>query len=239
VNGSRSTWLDGVVVDDDIALRYPTYGVVLVGVFGADIDALRPVVDDLVERANAVAAEWTPDTPTAAFDHLERWHEVYRSFGANPRRTRVSVEALLRRAAQSGLPRIGPLVDVYNAISIIHCVPIGGEDLAHYQGPARLHLATGDEPFHAMSNGEAIIEHPDHGEPVWSDDLGVTCRRWNWRQTNRTAITDATVDAGFIIDSLHAPDHAGARAAAAHLGHVLQPIARSVEFSFRPAPTTC
>jgi DNA/RNA-binding domain of Phe-tRNA-synthetase-like protein len=132
------------------------------------------------------------------------------------------------------LPRVGPLVDIYNAISLIHCVPIGGEDLACYEGSARLHLALGDEAFHTTNNGEAVVEHPDAGEPVWSDDLGVTCRRWNWRQTNRTAITDDTVDAGFIIDSLDAPGHAGAHAAAAQLMQVLQPLARSVAISSRP-----
>ena len=129
--------------------------------------------------------------------------------------------------------------DRYNAISVIHCVPIGGEDLARYRGSARLHLAIGDEAFRTMADGEAVVEHPDAGEPVWSDDLGVTCRRWNWRQTNRTAITDETVDAGFIIDSLDAPGHAGARAAAAHLVQVLHPVARSIVSSFRPELTEC
>ena len=238
MNASSPTWIDRVVIDDDIVARFPAYRVVLVAAIGVGTEALSPVVDELVERANAVANGWTPDAP-ASFDHLERWREAYRSFGANPRRTRVSVEALLRRAAQSGLPRIGPLVDLYNAISVIHGVPIGGEDLAHYQGAARLHLATGDEAFHTTNNGEAVVEHPEAGEPVWTDDLGVTCRRWNWRQTNRTAITDDTVDAGFIIDSLDAPDHAGAHAAADHLVQVLQPLSRSLAFSSRPEMTTC
>jgi DNA/RNA-binding domain of Phe-tRNA-synthetase-like protein len=238
MNAHSPTWIDRVVIDDDIVERFPTYRVVLVAAIGVNIDALRLLVDDLVERAHDVANNWVPDAPAPSFDHLERWREAYRSFGANPRRTRVSVEALLRRVAQSGLPRIGPLVDLYNAMSVIHCVPIGGEDLAHYEGAARLHLATGDEAFHTTSNGEAVIEHPDAGEPVWSDDLGVTCRRWNWRQTNRTEITDDTVDAGFIIDSLDPPDHAGAHAAAVQLIQVLQPLSRSIAFSSRPEMTT-
>lgn len=239
MTGTGSTWIDRVVVDDEIAMRYPAYQVVLVAALGVDVEALRPCVDDVVERANDVAAEWARDEPDPADDHLERWREAYRSFGANPRRTRVSVEALLRRSAQSGLPRISPLVDIYNAISVVHCVPIGGEDLARYQGRARLHLATGAEPFHTTSNGESVVEHPEPGEPVWSDDVGVTCRRWNWRQTNRTAITDQTIDAGFIVDSLDSPDHAGARRAAIRLVEILQPFARSVAASPRMESTEC
>ncbi|MGB8859310.1 MAG: hypothetical protein WCC60_08640, partial [Ilumatobacteraceae bacterium] len=113
------TWIDRVVIDDGIVERFPAYRVVLVAAVGVDIDALHPIAEELIERANDVASGWLPDAPTPTFDHLERWREAYRSFGANPRRTRVSVEALLRRAAQSGLPRIGALVDIYNAISVI------------------------------------------------------------------------------------------------------------------------
>jgi DNA/RNA-binding domain of Phe-tRNA-synthetase-like protein len=231
---SGVTWIDRVAIDEGVTARYPAYRVVLVAAVGVEVEALRPRADDLVQQANDVAAGWTPDVVDPGYDHLERWREVYRSFGANPRRTRVSVEALLRRSAQSGLPRISPLVDIYNAISVMHCVPIGGEDLARYQGSARLHFANGDELFHTTSNGESVVEHPEPGEPVWSDDAGVTCRRWNWRQTNRTAITDQTIDAGFIIDSLDTPDHAGARRAATQLVEILRPLARSVTTSPRP-----
>jgi DNA/RNA-binding domain of Phe-tRNA-synthetase-like protein len=63
-------------------------------------------------------------------------------------------------------------------------------------------LATGAEPFHATSHGAPVVEYPDPGEPIWVDDTGVTCRRWNWRQTTRTAIHPGTQRVGFIIDSL-------------------------------------
>jgi len=36
-----------------------------------------------------------------------------------------------------------------------------------------------------MADGIAVTEHPDPGEVAWCDDAGVTCRRWNWRQTRR------------------------------------------------------
>jgi DNA/RNA-binding domain of Phe-tRNA-synthetase-like protein len=113
------------------------------------------------------------------------------------------------------------LVDVYNASSILHRVPIGGEDLDRYDGPARLLLASGDEPFHTSSHGEPLIEHPEPGEPIWVDATGITCRRWNWRQTTRTAIGPNTRRVGFIIDSLDAPDHHGARRAAEQLTELL------------------
>jgi DNA/RNA-binding domain of Phe-tRNA-synthetase-like protein len=37
---------------------------------------------------------------------------------------------------------------------------------------------------------------------VWADDLGVTCRRWNWRQGTRTRLTDMSVEALFLFERL-------------------------------------
>ena len=99
------------------------------------------------------------------------------------------MEALTRRA-ESGLPRINRLTDLYNAISVAYELPIGGEDLSLYSGAPQLIRATGTEPFETVSDGAAVIETPDAGEVVWCDNAGVTCRRWNWRQTRRTQLTD-------------------------------------------------
>ena len=120
---------------------------------------------------------------------------------AKPQRTRNSLEALLRRAA-SGLPRVNRLTDTYNAVSVLHQVPVGGEDLTRYVGAPRLVRATGTEPFDTVADGAAVIEHPDPGEVVWRDDAGVTCRRWNWRQARRTQLRDHTTAALFILDAL-------------------------------------
>ncbi|WP_373419171.1 B3/B4 domain-containing protein [Kocuria sp. UCD-OTCP] len=133
--------------------------------------------------------------------HVAAWREAYRAFGAKPQRTRNSLEALTRRAA-SGLPRVNRLTDLYNAVSVLHQIPLGGEDLAGYHGAPRLVRATGQEPFDTVAGGEPVIEHPEPGELVWCDQSGVTCRRWNWRQGRRTALTAETTTALFILDAL-------------------------------------
>jgi DNA/RNA-binding domain of Phe-tRNA-synthetase-like protein len=93
-----------------------------------------------------------------------------------------------------GLPRISALVDLYNAVSVRHAVPVGGEDLGHVVPPVRLTFACGDEPF-----DEGGVKP---GEVVWRDAVGVTCRRWNWRQGVRTRLTEATTRAYFLFDAL-------------------------------------
>ena len=105
---------------------------------------------------------------------MASWREAYRAFGAKPQRTRNSLEALLRRTA-SGLPRVNRLTDLYNAVSVLHQIPLGGEDLSRYSGPPRLVRATGEEPFDTVADAIEVTEHPDPGEVVWCDDAGVTC----------------------------------------------------------------
>ena len=106
------------------------------------------------------------------------------------------------------------LTDLYNAISVLHQVPLGGEDLARYAGPPRLVRATGEESFDTVADGDTVTEHPEVGEVVWCDDTGVTCRRWNWRQARRTALREDTTSALFILDALDPLTDAQLRAAA-------------------------
>ncbi|HEX5165952.1 MAG TPA: phenylalanine--tRNA ligase beta subunit-related protein, partial [Thermomicrobiales bacterium] len=99
-------------------------------------------------------------------------------------------------------PAINRVVDLYNAVSIRHVLPVGGEDLDQLSSDLTLRYATGDEPFSLISAGEEVIEHPEPGEVVWADSSGVTCRRWNWRQCRRTQLTEATRNAYFVLDAV-------------------------------------
>ncbi|MCB0968013.1 MAG: hypothetical protein KDB37_14350 [Ilumatobacter sp.] len=219
--GARD-WVEGASVDDAIPERWPDSRVWLVAADEIDEHLVARTVEELFAAAAAVRVD-------AADAHVLQWQQAFRNFGVKPRVARSSVDALLRRiGSERGLPRIGPMVDLYNAVSVLHRVPIGGEDLDQYEGFPRLLLASGDEPFPTTDHGDTIVEHPDPGEPVWADDEGVTCRRWNWRQTTRTAIGPTTRRIGFIIDSLDAPGHDGARAAADRLASFLPNAHRRV-----------
>ena len=177
-------------------------------------------VDDLVTQAENHARALLADTAVEDLPHIAAWREAFRSFGAKPQRTRNSLEALTRRAPE-GLPRINSLTDAYNAISVLHQVPIGGENLDAYSGPAHLIRATGDEPFETVAGGESAIEHPKPGEVVWRDDDGVTCRIWNWRQCTRTQLGPDTQTALFILDALEPMTDDALSAAGEHLLDVL------------------
>ncbi len=216
---SAHDWIDATSVDPEIFDRWPGYCVVLLAADVVDVTGLASTAERLIDEAVTHARTLGSTMPGP---HVALWHQAYRDFGVKPRVGRVSVDALTRRAvSEAGLPHINTLVDIYNAISVLHQVPIGGEDLDRYHGTARLHLAKGHEPFLTNADGAPVTDHPDVGEPVWVDHEGVTCRRWNWRQTTRTAIRSDTTRVGFIIDSLDVPDHTGSRQAAQHLAEIL------------------
>ncbi|MGT8857982.1 B3/B4 domain-containing protein [Enterobacter sp. 186315] len=137
--------------------------------------------------------------------HLDAWDEVFKAFGAKPKRTPCSASALRKRVLKDGsLPPLDPVVDIYNAISIRYAIPVGGENLAAYSGAPRLTIAEGSEPFDTVKEGQPAVEYPDAGEVIWRDDIGVTCRRWNWRQGVRTRLDSQAQRMWFILESLPA-----------------------------------
>ena len=193
--------LAAATVGDDVYALRPDYRALLLAVVGIEPGPSDATSEVLLVGAEDSARDLLATQPVEEVPHVAAWRDAYRGFGAKPQRTRHSLEALLRRAPD-GLPRVNRLTDVYNAVSVRHLVPVGGEDLDRYVGPPRLVRASGAERFDTVASGETVVEHPEAGEVVWCDDAGVTCRRWNWRQARRTALTDGTTSALFILDAL-------------------------------------
>ena len=199
--GTLENFLAGAWVDPAVFALRPDYRALLLAVDGLAPGPSDDASDALLVAAEAAAREALAGRLPEALPHVAAWREAYRAFGAKPQRTRNSLEALLRRA-ESGLPRVNRLTDLYNAISVIHQIPLGGEDLTRYRGSPYLIRAAGTEPFDTVADGATVIEHPEPGEVVWCDEAGVTCRRWNWRQARRTQLSEDTTAALFILDAL-------------------------------------
>jgi DNA/RNA-binding domain of Phe-tRNA-synthetase-like protein len=195
-------WLAAATVDAAVHDLRPDYRAVLLTADGLRGGAGHAASERILRDAEETARRLLDGRSPEQLPHPAAWRDAYRAFGAKPQRTRPSVEALLRRLEPDGLPRIDRITDVYNAVSVAHLLPIGGEDRAAYVGSPRLVRAGGSEPFDTTAGGEPVVEHPEAGEVVWCDDDGVTCRRWNWRQGTRTRITTDTRSAVFILDAL-------------------------------------
>ncbi|MGP3936905.1 B3/B4 domain-containing protein [Nonomuraea sp. KM88] len=207
--------LDDIQVDDAVFALRPDFAVLVM-----TARDLRNGPTD--ERSRAWLAE--ASAVSVQTDKIDAWKDAYRAFGAKPQRTRPSVDALTRRMP---LPEINQAVDAYNSISVKHALPIGGEDLDRYSGPARLVRAVGDEP------SEEALGTPDPGEVIWRDDLGVTCRRWNWRQVVRTRLTEETTNAIFLLERLEPISLEELKQAGEELADLLSELSPQVRIASR------
>ncbi|MET7746339.1 phenylalanine--tRNA ligase beta subunit-related protein [Streptomyces sp. NPDC005385] len=211
-----------LTVSDEVRALAPGFTYVAVEADGLVNGPSTEGTSALLDDASRRLAERLRGRPPHEDPHMAAWRETYTAFGSKPSRTRNSAEALAKRAlSEAGLPRINVLVDVYNAISVAHLIPVGGEDTEHIRGAMRLVRATGDEDFVTVAGGEETVEHPDAGEVVWRDDAGVTCRRWNWRQGPRTRLTERSSSAVFLLESLAPMPVADVEAAGAELAELL------------------
>jgi DNA/RNA-binding domain of Phe-tRNA-synthetase-like protein len=176
----------------------PDYYALSIVAQGVQNLARHPASDEIIEAVRA-HKPW----PAWGDAHLDAWRATYRGFGAKPQRTPSSAEALAHRIQGDGqLPTINAVVDLYNALSLRFAIPIGGENMAAYVGDPLLKRATGHETFDTVKDGSPCVETVPAGEVVWADELGVTCRRWNWRQGLRTRIDAAATRMWFVLERL-------------------------------------
>lgn len=134
--------------------------------------------------------------------HVAPWREAYRAFGVKAKEYPSSIENLLKRVLKGEtLRRINPLVDLYNVVSLEHLIPVGGEDLDSLHGDIVLRFAKDDEPaIHLLGDSEP--KAPKAGEVIYTDDIGAICRRFNWKEAERSKLTATTKRAILVIEAL-------------------------------------
>lgn len=132
---------------------------------------------------------------------IKVWREAYSSFGAKPKKYRCSVENLYRMILDGiELKPINQIVDIYNYVSINHIIPIGGDDIDKIDGDIVLQFADGTENFTELNSNE--IKHPKEGEVIYRDNKEVLCRRWNWRECDKSKMTPETKNVILVVEGL-------------------------------------
>ena len=132
---------------------------------------------------------------------IQNWRDAYTAFGARPKKHRSSVESLYRMILEGkDLQPINKLVDIYNCVSLMHMVPVGGDDLEQVDGAIELRFARGDETFLPLGCSE--VQGVREGEVVYADGREVLCRRWNWRECEKTKMTEETRDVLLVCEGL-------------------------------------
>lgn len=187
----------------EVLARFPGYTGLIIYAEEFENCLDDPATLQILREAEAQQRSAFLSIKPATHPHIAAWREAYSQFGTKPSKFQCSVEALLNRTVKGGeLPPINRLVDLYNAVSIRHVLPVGGEDWDALASDLTLRFATGNEPFLTMSQGEALTTYPEPGEVIFADSAGVTCRAWNWRQCVRTRLTEQTRNGYFVLDRM-------------------------------------
>lgn len=158
------------------------------------------IIELIREREKEIRENYNTETLSQE-PKIESWRKAYSVFGAKPKKYKSSVENLYRMILKGvDLRPISKIVDIYNYISVKHMVPAGGDDAAKVDGDIVLRFAGGDERFTALNSDET--ETAKEGEVIYSDDKEVLCRRWNWRECDKTKMTEETRNVVLVVEGL-------------------------------------
>ncbi len=154
----------------------------------------------LDEIGNLIKLDFTRED-IAKHPLISPWRAAYSDFGAKPSSYHCSVESLMKNILKGkGAPKINKAVDISNYVSLKHLVPAGVNDLDKIEGNILLTIAKGTEIFSPL--GSKTKEKPDKGEVIYKDNKDVICRRWNWRDADKTKITESAKNVIYYIDAL-------------------------------------
>ncbi|MFI9450165.1 B3/4 domain-containing protein [Amycolatopsis sp. NPDC052450] len=156
-------------------------------------------LEKFVERATRRLA----DGPESEFPEIQAWRRAFARMGLKPTQYRCASESLLRRLRKEGsLPRIHPVIDLCNAVSVAYAIPVAVLDVAKISGSLEVRHARGDEKYVTFAG---TVEQPSPGEVIFADEDGQAhARRWTNRQSGHSAVSATTSDVLIVSEGLHA-----------------------------------
>jgi len=161
------------------------------------------LAEDIAAAESECRARWG-GMELSAIPGVAAWRAAYKGFGIKRTSYRSSVERLIKRVlAGQPLPEINALVDLYNMASLTSVLCLGCDDLDKTDGDLVFHFSRPDDSFVDMGAeaGEDPNDPPKEGEVVYADARHVLCRRWNWRQDARSALSAETRRAVLTVQS--------------------------------------
>ena len=160
-------------------------------------------VEPRIEAFNMLAQARLAAGTETDLPEIQAWRRTFSKMGLKPTRYRCASESLLRRFRKEGaLPRIHPLVDLCNAVSLAFAIPVAALDVARISGHLEVRRAAGDENYLTLS-GEP--ENPEQGEVTFVDAAGhAHARRWTNRQSGHSAVRDTTRTVLITAEAMHA-----------------------------------
>lgn len=212
-----------ITVENEFWTLFPEAQISIMVAKGLDnsVDESKdPYFKSLLDKGAKRAEDFIPDENFTQNGVIQEWRQAFSKFKTK-KGARSSIEALLKRVSQGReFHPINPLVDLYNSVSLSYAVPCGGEDLDKIVGSLHLGKAKGGEvffPLGAETDAPALPE-----EIIYYDEEGAVCRCLNWREAQRTMLTEGTKDAVLVIEAINEEQAARAQAAMKELQSLVE-----------------
>lgn len=168
------------------------------------VDEITPTAmpDNRLEPFFQRARQRLNEQTESQMPEVAAWRRAYAQMGLKPTKYRSAAEALLRRfKREDNLPRLHPLVDLCNAVSLAFALPVAVFDLAHVEGFLEVRHATGQESYLAF---DGAVEHPSPEEVIFVDAARqVHARRWTFRQSRQSTVTEHSSRVLIVSEGLH------------------------------------
>lgn len=190
-------------IDTAILNTFPKVEIGVVSVNGMDNRGRNAEILSLLRDEESRQKDLLASVEIGSLPEIAVWRDIYRTFGSN-KDYRSSIESLLRRAraGTKPLPEINNLVDLYNYLSLRYHIPAGAEDMDKLVGDVALTFANGTEKGVCLGSEVEEICYP--GEVIYRDEVGFICRRWNYREADRTKIEEASTSAVLVMERVPA-----------------------------------
>ncbi|GAA3491652.1 MULTISPECIES: B3/B4 domain-containing protein [Streptomyces] len=156
-----------------------------------------------VAEYTARALDRLADSAEGQLPEVLAWRRTFSRLGLKPTQYRCASESLLRRLRKEGsLPRIHPVVDLCNALSVAYAIPVAALDADRVSGPLlEVRPARGDELYTTFGGD---TEHPAPGEVTFVDSANrAHARRWTNRQSGHSAVGPHTTRILVVTEAMH------------------------------------
>ncbi len=127
------------------------------------------------------------------------YREAFQKLDINPNKFMSSIEAMSSRVAKKkGFPKINPVVNLGNSVSLKYLVPLGAHDIDIAHEDICVRFSNEGDKF--IPFGQEEVEILEQGELIYSVGDKVKTRRWIWRQSEEGKITEESKNIFFPID---------------------------------------
>jgi len=187
-------------IDSEVAKKYPSINIGIAIIKDIQIKKTDPQLTKEINTFLAQQANLSNEI-ISSYPEVVTYRKLYKDMGIDWHSRRPSPEALLRRISQKkDLYQINTCVDAYNLIVMKNRVSVGAFNYDKFHFPTVMRFPKAGEEILLLGDKEPTKFKPQ--ELAYFDEMGGYNIDFNYRDAQRTAVTEDTKDILLNIDGI-------------------------------------